>query len=54
MNIYSVMIIPQIDTCSEIENYQKKLNNYKIKKYNGPGICKSENVYEGIEKLMEI
>ena len=37
-------------TLEEIEKLSKKLNNHKIIKYNGPGICKSENVYAGIEK----
>ena len=27
----------------------KKLNNNNIIKYTGPGICKSDNVYKGIE-----
>ena len=33
----------------EIDNLKKKLPNNKIIKYKGPGICKSENVYKGIE-----
>ena len=33
----------------EIDNLKKKLPNNKIVKYKGPGICKSENVYKGIE-----
>ena len=37
------------NTVDEISKLSNKLNNYKIIKYNGPGICKSENVYEGIE-----
>ena len=37
-------------TSSEIDKLKEKLSNYKIIKYNGPGICKSENVYNGIEK----
>ena len=37
-------------TNDEIDKLSKKLSKYKIIKYNGPGICKSENVYEGIEK----
>ena len=37
-------------TLEEIEKLSKKLNSHKIIKYNGPGICKSENVYAGIEK----
>ena len=36
-------------TNDEIDKLSKKLNNNKIIKYNGPGICKSENVYKGIE-----
>lgn len=37
------------NTISEIDKLSKKLNEYKIIKYDGPGICKSENVYKGIE-----
>ena len=37
-------------TSDEIDNLKKKLSNNKIVKYSGPGICKSENVYKGIEK----
>ena len=37
------------DTSREIEKLIKKLNENKIIKYDGPGICKSENVYKGIE-----
>ena len=37
------------NTISEINKLSKKLNEYKIIKYDGPGICKSENVYKGIE-----
>ena len=33
----------------EIDKLSKKLSNNKIVKYDGPGICKSENVYRGIE-----
>ena len=36
-------------TSSEIDELSKKLNNNNIIKYTGPGICKSENVYKGIE-----
>ena len=36
-------------TNNEIDKLSKKLNDYKIIKYDGPGICKSENVYKGIE-----
>ena len=36
-------------TVKEIDKLSEKLNDYKIIKYNGPGICKSENVYKGIE-----
>ena len=36
-------------TNNEIDKLSKKLINNKIVKYNGPGICKSENVYKGIE-----
>ncbi len=36
-------------TNDEIDILSKKLTNNKIIKYNGPGICKSENVYKGIE-----
>ena len=37
------------DTSSEIEKLRKNLNENKIIKYDGPGVCKSENVYKGIE-----
>ena len=37
------------ETNKEIDILSKKLNNNKIIKYTGPGICKSENVYKGIE-----
>ncbi len=33
----------------EIDKLSKKLTDYNIIKYKGPGICKSENVYKGIE-----
>ena len=33
----------------EIEKLSRELNDFEIIKYNGPGICKSENVYKGIE-----
>ena len=33
----------------EIDKLSKKLVNNKITKYIGPGVCKSENVYKGIE-----
>ena len=33
----------------EIDKLLKKLNTYKIIKYDGPGVCKSENVYRGID-----
>jgi len=36
-------------TNEEIDKLSKKLNDHKIIKYLGPGICKSENVYKGIE-----
>ena len=36
-------------TQEEIEKLTRELNNFEIIKYNGPGICKSENVYKGIE-----
>ena len=36
-------------TNGEIDKLSKKLTNNKIIKYNGPGVCKSENVYKGIE-----
>ena len=38
------------DTLKELKNLQNNLPKKNIKIYNGPGICKSENVYEGIEK----
>jgi hypothetical protein len=37
------------NTSSEIDKLKKNLNENKIIKYDGPGICKSENVYMGIE-----
>ncbi len=37
------------DTSREIDKLKKNLNENKIIKYDGPGICKSENVYKGIE-----
>ena len=37
-------------TSDEIIKLSEKLKNFKIIKYNGPGVCKSENVYKGIEK----
>ena len=36
-------------TIDEIDKLSKKLNTNRIIKYDGPGICKSENVYKGIE-----
>ena len=36
-------------TIDEINKLSNKLSNYKITKYSGPGVCKSENVYKGIE-----
>jgi len=36
-------------TQGEIEKLTRELNDFEIIKYNGPGICKSENVYKGIE-----
>ncbi len=38
------------NTSSKIDELKKDLKNYNIVKYNGPGICKSENVYEGINR----
>ena len=37
-------------TGEEINKLIKKLSNNKIIKYQGPGKCKSENVYQGIDK----
>ena len=37
------------DTSQEIEKLKKNLSKNIIIKYDGPGICKSENVYKGIE-----
>ena len=37
------------NTDEEIDKLSKKLPDNKIIKYKGPGICKSENVYKGIE-----
>lgn len=36
-------------TNEEINKLAKKLSDYKIIKYSGPGVCKSENVYKGID-----
>ncbi len=36
-------------TSDEIDKLIEKLSDKKIIKYNGPGICKSENVYKGID-----
>ena len=36
-------------TILEIDKLIEKLNKNKIIKYDGPGICKSENVYKGID-----
>ena len=36
-------------TIHEIDKLIEKLSENKIIKYNGPGICKSENVYKGID-----
>tara|TARA_A100001011_G_C14308609_1_gene844420 strand:+ start:1198 stop:2622 length:1425 start_codon:yes stop_codon:yes gene_type:complete len=38
------------NTASEIDKLKKNLDLYNIVKYDGPGVCKSENVYKGIEK----
>lgn len=38
------------NTLNEISKLSKKLSQYKIYNYSGPGVCKSENVYRGIEK----
>ena len=37
------------NTINEIDKLAKKLDKHNIVKYYGPGICKSENVYKGIE-----
>ena len=37
-------------TLEKLQNLQSNLQEKNIKIYNGPGICKSANVYEGIEK----
>jgi len=37
------------NTSLEIDKLKKNLNENKIIKYEGPGVCKSENVYKGIE-----
>ena len=37
------------NTANEIDKLSKKLKDYEIIKYEAPGICKSENVYKGIE-----
>lgn len=36
-------------TSLEIDKLSQELKNYNITKYIGPGVCKSENVYLGIE-----
>ena len=36
-------------TIDEIDKLSEKINNNKIIKYEGPGICKADNVYKGIE-----
>ena len=36
-------------TIHEIDKLSKKLSEYKITRYDGPGVCKSENVYKGID-----
>ncbi len=36
-------------TIDEINKLIEKLNKNKIIKYHGPGVCKSENVYKGID-----
>ena len=38
------------DTLKEIHNLKDKLHDFKIIDYKGPGVCKSENVYKGIER----
>ncbi len=38
------------NTLKEIKKIEINDNNIEIKTYEGPGICKSENVYTGIEK----
>ena len=37
------------DTLNKLKELQKNLPENEIKIYSGPGICKSENVYKGIE-----
>ena len=37
------------DTLNKLNRLKEELSNHDIKIYNGPGICKSENVYTGIE-----
>ena len=36
-------------TINEIDKLSTKLSSFDIIKYQGPGVCKSENVYKGIE-----
>lgn len=36
-------------TAEEIDKLSERLTNHNIVKYDGPGICKSENVYKGID-----
>ena len=44
------MINLLIKLLDEINNITIIDKNIEIKTYEGPGVCKSENVYEGIEK----
>lgn len=37
------------NTIQEIDKLSRELNDYKIIGYDGPGVCKSENVYKGID-----
>ncbi|MDC0521919.1 glycosyltransferase family 2 protein [Candidatus Pelagibacter sp.] len=37
------------NTIHEIDKLSRELSDYKIIKYDGPGVCKSENVYKGID-----
>tara|TARA_Y100000590_G_C15707033_1_gene1009008 strand:+ start:233 stop:1654 length:1422 start_codon:yes stop_codon:yes gene_type:complete len=38
------------NTRNEIKKYVKKSENFEIDLYDGPGLCKSENVYKGFDK----
>ena len=49
MNFYLVMMPHQTRRRTKLIKLKQKLKNVEINLYEGPGICKSENVYKGIE-----